>query len=197
MDRTTRYRQVRTLPPPRDGSRPRIPVVVCALLLLAPSAAADSTFATGGGALRAGAHVDFRIVIPQTLRVDLARPAPVGSNAIPGREPVERAGDGSLLTAEVFGNAGSVVVTGADHAFVDARDRYRAVVPIEAFAAPLGTPTVLAHPRLAAPGIGAVTLAARRSVVHQNARWSYVDSATTAAGTATDEARRIYTVQSP
>jgi hypothetical protein len=200
MATITRHLRGASPPPAPEGARSLQALLLGSLLAMAPAATADSSLATGTGPLRASAHVDFKVVVPPTLGIDLKRLAPDGAPVAPltlGGAPAATANPGDLLAARVFANVGSVVVTAADHEFSETREPRWAAGAVSATASRLDTPTVLAHPPLPWPGIAAVTLTAQRSVVHQNARWSYRSAPALAGDPAAPEPRFIYTVQSP
>lgn len=168
------------------------PAALVALLAAPLSANAESSFATGGGALNANARVDFAITIPRfvSLRVGTAgAPIDLISFAVPaaavgnGTPVAGTGGDlgAGAVTATVLGNGGTVTLaatTGGPIGNGTSTINWSEIT------------TTSSNPSLPAPvlanGASApVALAATAGVVSQTATWTYgyANSAVIESGT--------------
>jgi hypothetical protein len=189
----------------RNISRAIQQVVFAAALVTPFAAHAESNFQTGGSALNATAKVDFQIIIPKVLFLQVGSGTFLSSAAtvdlitfdVPaaavgnGTAVSATAGSGDLgsgaVTARVRGNGGTVTLVAnapaamSNGAAGDTIDWSQ----ITTAATSLGAGTVLQAPVLATGNSGTVTLTPVGKIVSQDARWtySYANSAVVPAGT--------------
>lgn len=194
--------------------------IALAVLVAVPFAAsAESTFqsTTGGGALTAQAHVDFRINIPKVLFLQVGTGTLYGNNSavdlIDFTVPAANVGDGNavaatggdlgsgVVTARVRGNGGNVALTASTGGALSngsgSSISYGQITTASDNAS-------LAAPVLADGASGTVTVAANGfGVVSQDAQWTYsyendnVVPGGTYGGVNTNNGRVTYTASLP
>ncbi len=180
--------------------------VAAALALAVPLAAhAESNFQTGAGVLNATARVDFTIVIPRILFLQVGTGTPSANNAtvnlitfnVPaasvgtGTPIAATAGSGDLgngtVTARLIGNGGNVSLNVATlGALQNGSGDTISYAQITTTAAALaGVPLLLSPPALANGAGTAITVTAASRVVNHGARWtySYLNAAPVGSGT--------------
>lgn len=179
-------------------------LIATAMLALAGSAAAESNFQTGVGALTATAKLDFQVTIPKVLFLQVGAGTAysnlatvnliqfnVGATNVGNGTPVAAtAGSGDLgngvVTARVLANNGNVsfssTTTGA---LGNGAGDTLSYSQITASTATNTTSTVLAHPTLGDGATNSITLTAVGKIVNQDAKWtySYANTAAVPAGT--------------
>jgi hypothetical protein len=190
--------------------------------LLAPLAAnAESSFVTGAGALTATARVDFTIVIPKVLFLQVGTGTLNANNAtinlITFNVPAANVGDGTVIaatagsgdvgngtvSARVRGNGGNVTLSAATLGAINngAGDTIN-WTEITTTPAAWTTGTTLAAPPLT-NGTTNITLTAVNKVVNQDARWTYAYANTnvvppgTYGGVNVNNGRVTYTASVP
>jgi hypothetical protein len=171
----------------------KVAPIALAVAMAAPLAShAESNFQTGAGALSAAANVDFTIVIPKILFLQVGTGALYTTNAavnlitftVPaasignGTPVAASAGSGDLgngtVTAIVRGNNGNITLSTASVGAMGngAGD----TIPwsqVTTTPAALTTGTVLTPAAIPASGSTSVTLTAVAKIVNQDARWTY------------------------
>lgn len=168
-------------------------VALVAIMAVPFAANAESTLATGAGALSTNARVDFQITIPKfvSLRVGSAAAAislvtfsPTAAQMDAGGAVAGAGGDlgGGVVTATVRGNGGNVTLGASTLGALQSGTNTIAWTEITtATSVPALTPPVLAN------GLSTSTTvtAAVNGVVNQSAAWtySYANSAVVPAGT--------------
>lgn len=166
---------------------------VVAALLAPVGAQAESSFATGVGAISANARVDFQITIPKfvALRVgaagagiDLVQFAPAAASVGNSTPVVGTGGDltGGAVTASVIGNGGNVSLGASTVAAMS--NGSGGTISWTQIGTTSSNP-LLAAPVLADGASAPVSVAATGGVVNQSSTWtySYANSVTPAAGT--------------
>jgi hypothetical protein len=166
---------------------------VVAALLAPVGAQAESSFASGTGAISASARVDFQITIPKfvSLRVgtlgapiDLVSFAPAAANVGNSAAVAGTGGNlgGGAVTTTVLGNGGAVslgagTVAAMSNGFGDTISWTQITTA--------SSNLLLAAPVLADGASAPVSVAATAGVVNQTATWtySYANTVTPAAGT--------------
>lgn len=182
---------------------------------------AESNYQTGAGALTATAHVDFTIIIPKILFLQVGTGTLNATNAavdlITFTVPAANVGDASVIsgtggdqtlgvvTAKVKGNSGNITLSAITPAAI-----HDGVVAenidwgqITTTPSLLTTATVLAAPTLTTSTTTTVALVAVNKVVNQDAKWTYkylnanVPTAGTYGGVNTNNSRVTYSVSLP
>jgi hypothetical protein len=196
--------------------------IALAVALAAPLPShAESNFQTGAGTLNATAHVDFAIVIPRILFLQVGTGSLYTNNAtvdlITFTVPTANVGDGTTIagtggdltggavTARVRGNIGNVGLSTASAGALS--NGATGTIPWTQITT---TPTSLtANPTLTpaaipASGSASVSLTAVGNVVAQDARWTYaylnsnvVEAGTYGGAGGTNNGRVTYTATSP
>ena len=168
---------------------------VLAALVAAPMLAnADSAFTTGAGSpITASGHLDFQIVIPKILFLQVGTGTNMAANAtvnqIAFSVPAANVGDGSVIsatagsgdlgngvvTARVIGNNGTVTFTSTTiGALGNGSGDTISYGQIATAAAANTSAVVLAHPTLADAATTTVTLTpASGKVLSRDAKWTY------------------------
>jgi hypothetical protein len=197
--------------------------VTCVAISLAGLAApmfanAESTLATGAGALSAGARLDFRVTIPKVLFLQVGTGSSMANNAavslIDFTVPAGNVGDSSVInatggsgdlgngtvTAKVVGNGGDVTLTSTTAgALGNGLGDTLSFAQIATAAAVLTTGTALAAPALVDGATTSTTVPATGKIVNRDARWTftYLNAAAVAPGTyggvGTNNGRVTYT----
>jgi hypothetical protein len=168
---------------------------VLAALLAAPMmASAESNFTTGAGSpITASAKLDFQIVIPKILFLQVGTGTNMAANAtvnqIAFSVPAANVGDGSVIsatagsgdlgngvvTARVIGNNGTVTFTSTTiGALGNGSGDTISYGQIATAAAANTSAVILAHPTLADAATTTVTLTpAAGKVLSRDAKWTY------------------------
>jgi hypothetical protein len=187
----------------RNLSRAIQQVVFAAALVTPFAVNAESNFQTGGSALNATAKVDFQIIIPKVLFLQVGSGTLLSSSAtvdlITFDVPAANIGTGTVaatatsgdlgngaVTARVRGNGGTItLVANAPAAMSNGAGDSIDWSQITTAATSLGAGTVLQAPVLATGNSGSLTLTPVGKIVSQDARWtySYANSAVVPAGT--------------
>ncbi|HXF79453.1 MAG TPA: hypothetical protein VN598_11360 [Usitatibacter sp.] len=198
---------------------------VLSALVAAPMLAnADSAFTTGAGSpITASGHLDFQIVIPKILFLQVGTGTNMAANAtvnqIAFSVPAANVGDGSVIsatagsgdlgngvvTARVIGNNGTVTFTSTTvGALGNGAGDTISYGQIATAAAANTTAVVLAHPTLADAATTTVTLTpASGKVLNRDAKWTftYANAAVVPPGTYggvnTNNSRVTYTASMP
>jgi hypothetical protein len=186
-------------------------------------ACAESAFTTGAGALTASARLDFTIVIPKVLFLQVGTGTNMAANAavnlitfnVPaasvgnGAAIAATAGSGDLgngtVTAKVVGNNGTITFTSTTlGALGNGAGDTISYGQISTAVAALTSGTPLAHPTLADAATTTVTLnPAPSKVINRDARWTYtytnanVVAPGTYGGVNTNNGRVTYTASMP
>jgi hypothetical protein len=211
----------------KTNSNLRSNLVKAAVLvaLAAPMlASAESNFTTGAGSpITATAHLDFQIVIPKILFLQVGTGTNLAANAtvnlISFSVPAVNVGDGSVIsatagsgdlgngtvTARVIGNNGTVTFTSTTvGALGNGSGDTISYGQIATAAAANTSVLVLAHPALADAATTTVTLTpASGKVLNRDAKWTYTytNAAVVAPGTYggvnTNNSRVTYTASMP
>ena len=196
-----------------------------ALAVAAPLvASAESAFTTGAGSpITASARLDFQIVIPKVLFLQVgtgtANAANATINQIAFTVPAANVGDASVIaatagsgdlgngtvTAKVVGNNGTITFTSTTlGALGNGSGDTISYAQIATAAAALTSATVLAHPALADAATTTVTLTpAAGKVIQRDAKWTYtylnsnVVAPGTYGGVNTNNSRVTYTASMP
>jgi hypothetical protein len=196
-----------------------------ALAVAAPLlASAESTFTTGAGTpITANARLDFQIVIPKVLFLQVGTGTNLATNAtinqIQFSVPAVNVGDGSVIsatagsgdlgngqvTAKVIGNNGTITFTSTTlGALGNGAGDTISYGQIGTAVAALTSATPLAHPALADAATTTVTLTpAAGKVINRDAKWTYTytNAAVVAPGTYggvnTNNSRVTYTASMP
>lgn len=195
-------------------------LLIAALACTAPFLAhAESTFVTGTTGSTT-AHVDFTIVIPRILFLQVGTGTSLANNTavnlITFTVPAANVGDtsvisgtggdlsGGVVTAKVIGNNGNVTLTSSTAgALNDGAGDTVSWSQITTTAATNTSATALAAPALADTGTPSVTLTATNKVVNQDAKWTYkylnanVVANGTYGGVNTNNGRVTYTASMP
>ena len=178
-----------------------------ALAIAAPLvASAESQFTTGAGTpITATAHLDFQIIIPKVLFLQVGTGTANATNAtinqIAFTVPAVNVGDGSVIaaslasgdlgngtvTARVIGNNGTITFTSTTlGALGNGSGDTISYAQISAAVAVNTSATALAHPALVDGATSTVTLTpAVGKVMNRDAKWTftYLNSAVVAPGT--------------
>lgn len=196
-----------------------------ALAVAAPMLAnAESAFTTGAGTpITASARLDFQIVIPKMLFLQVgtgtANAANATINQIAFTVPAANVGDSSVIsasagsgdlgngivTAKVAGNNGNITFTSTTlGALNNGSGDTISYGQISTAAATLTSATVLAHPTLADGATTTVTLTpASGKVIQRDAKWTYtylnqnVVAPGTYGGVNANNSRVTYTASMP
>jgi len=187
-------------------------------------ASAESNFTTGAGSpITANAHLDFQIVIPKILFLQVGTGTNMAANAtinqIAFSVPAANVGDGTVIaatagsgdlgngvvTARVIGNNGTVTFTSTTvGALGNGAGDTISYGQIATAAAANTSAVVLAHPTLADAATTTVTLTpASGKVLNRDAKWTYTytNAAVVAPGTYggvnTNNSRVTYTASMP
>lgn len=196
-------------------------LLAAAVLAATPMlASAESDFDTGAAPNVANASLDFQIVIPRILflqvgtgtffaddtTVDLIAFNVPAANVGDGTSIAGTGGDigGGTVTARVLGNGGTITLTSnTTGPLNDGGTNTISYSEITTTVAAGSFPTTLAHPTLSDTTPGSVTLTPTGGVVLQDAEWTYEydNSAVVAAGTYggvnTNGGRVTYTATMP
>jgi hypothetical protein len=198
---------------------------VLAALVAAPMLSnAESTFTTGAGSpITASAKLDFQIVIPKILFLQVGTGTNMAANAtvnqIAFSVPAANVGDGTVIsatagsgdlgngvvTARVIGNNGTVTFTSTTvGALGNGAGDTISYGQIATAAAANTSVVVLAHPTLADAATTTVTLTpAAGKVLNRDAKWTYtyanaaVVPPGTYGGVNTNNSRVTYTASMP
>jgi len=179
---------------------------------------AESNIVTGAGALSANAKLDFRVVIPKVIFLQVGTGTSMANNAsvslIDFDVPAANVGDSSVIaatvpsgdlgngvvTAKVVGNAGTVSLTStATGALGNGAGDTLAFTQISTASTLLTTGTILAAPALTNGTSAIVTLTPVGKIVNQDARWTFtylnatVPPSGTYGGTNLNNSRVTYT----
>ena len=196
-----------------------------ALAVAAPLvASAESAFTTGAGSpITASARLDFQIVIPKVLFLQVgtgtANAANATINQIAFTVPAANVGDASVIaatvgsgdlgngtvTAKVVGNNGTITFTSTTlGALGNGSGDTISYAQIATAAASLTSATILAHPALADAATTTVTLTpAVGKVIQRDAKWTYtylnsnVVAPGTYGGVNANNSRVTYTASMP
>lgn len=170
------------------SSKVLAPLAVAALAAFGGgSAYADSNIVTAGNAT---AHVDFKIVIPRVLflqvgtgtaltnntTVDLITFTVPAANLGDGVEIAGTGGDlaGGVVTAKVLGNNGNVTLTSSTTGALSNGTDTISFSKITTTAATLTSATALPHPILQDTGGGSTTVTANAlKIASQDAKWTF------------------------
>ena len=197
---------------------------VVAAVALPMLAQAESQFTTGAGTpITASAKVDFQIVIPKVLFLQVGTGTAAGNNATVNKidftVPAANVGDASVIsasagsgdlgngivTAKVLGNNGTITFTSTTlGALGNGSGDTISYGQIATAAATLTSATVLAAPALADAATTTVTLTpASGKVITRDAKWTYtylnanVVAPGTYGGTNVNNSRVTYTASMP
>ena len=195
-----------------------------ALGLAAPMLShAESQFSTGAGALTASGRLDFQIVIPKVLFLQVGTGTSMATNAainqIAFAVPAANVGDSSVIaasagsgdlgngtvTAKVVGNNGTITFTSTTlGALGNGAGDTISYGQIAAAVTTLSSATALAHPALADGATTTVTLTpSSGKVISRDAKWTYtylnqnVVAPGTYGGTNVNNSRVTYTASMP
>ena len=196
-----------------------------ALAVAAPLVAgAESAFTTGAGTpITASARLDFQIIIPKVLFLQVgtgtANAANATINQIAFSVPAANVGDASVIaatagsgdlgngtvTAKVIGNNGTITFTSTTlGALGNGSGDTISYAQIATATAALTSATVLAHPALADAATTTVTLTpAAGKVIQRDAKWTYtylnsnVVAPGTYGGVNANNSRVTYTASMP
>jgi hypothetical protein len=171
---------------------------------LAPQARAESNLQTGGGGVTATARLDFRVVVPKVLFLQVGTGTSMAANnavnIIDFQVPAANVGDASAIgatvssgdqgngtvTARVIGNNGNVTLTSTTTGALDngAGDTI-SFGQIATSATVLSSATPLAAPALVDGATTSTTVPAAGKIVNRDARWtfSYLNGAIVPPGT--------------
>jgi hypothetical protein len=202
----------------------KLKALAVALALAAPLAAnAESNFQSGGGALNATARVDFTIVIPRILFLQVGTGALFANNAtvnlitfdVPaasvgsGTPVAATVGSGDIgngtVTARLIGNGGDVSFNvSTPGALTNASGDTINYTEITTTAAALGgVPLLLSAPTLVNGAGAAGNIVAVNRVVNRGAQWTYAYANTNPVGSGTyggvgvQNGRATYTASLP
>lgn len=194
--------------------------VGAAILAAGGPARAESSFDSGGGPLNAAANLDFRVVIPRILFLQVGTGTQSADNAtinlidftvtaadVGSGTPVAGTGGdltGGVVTARLRANAGNVTLSSVTTGPLQNADGDTlSFSQIATATAALTSATPLAAPALVDGATTSTTVSAVNRVVNRDARWtfSYLNAATVAAGTYggvnTQNGRVTYTASLP
>jgi hypothetical protein len=189
---------------------------------VAPHARAESNLQTGGGSVTATARLDFRVVVPKVLFLQVGTGTSMAANnavnIIDFQVPAANVGDTSAIgatvssgdqgngtvTARVIGNNGNVTLTSTTTGALDngAGDTI-SFAQIATSATVLSSATPLAAPALVDGATTSTTVPAAGKIVNRDARWtfSYLNGAIVPPGTYggvnTNNGRVTYTASMP
>lgn len=181
--------------------------------LLAPfGAQAESSFATGAGALSTTASVDFRITIPKFLSlrvgptgsgISIIDFAPAAANVGSGTPVAGTGGDAGpgAVTATVIGNGGAVTLVANTPGALNNGVATQTISWAQVTTAS-SNPSLLA-PTLANGASASTTIAAVNGVANQTGTWTYsyangvVPAAGTYGGVNVNNGRVTYTASTP
>lgn len=186
-------------------------VLAAGLVITAGTARAESVFSTAAGPTTAQAHLDFQVVIPRFLFLQVGTGSPLATNPaidlIKYSVPAANVGDGTVISATSGGDISAGVVTAKviGNNFTGGAVNFTATTTgalsdgagdtisygqFTVTVATLTSGTALPHPGTAAApfidgGATTVSLTPASKVINQDAKWTfkYSNTVVPAAGT--------------